>query len=72
LIEAKAIYKSAADAVQQARTYAEMLGLKFAYAINGPDIIEIGQGVKPDVADRLLTPFNHTAPREMSASTHLP
>jgi type I restriction enzyme, R subunit len=41
VVEAKASYKSAADAVQQARAYAEMLGLKFAYATNGRDIIEI-------------------------------
>jgi hypothetical protein len=30
-VEAKAAYKTAADAVQQARSYAKMLGLKFAY-----------------------------------------
>jgi type I restriction enzyme, R subunit len=41
VVEAKASYKTAADAVQQARAYAEMLELKFAYATNGPDIIEI-------------------------------
>jgi type I restriction enzyme, R subunit len=41
VVEAKASYKKAADAVQQARTYAEMLGLKFAYATNGVEIIEI-------------------------------
>jgi type I restriction enzyme R subunit len=41
VVEAKASYKSAADGVQQARIYAEMLGLKFAYATNGKDIIEI-------------------------------
>jgi type I restriction enzyme R subunit len=41
VVEAKADYKTAADAVQQARNYAEMLGLKFAYATNGADIIEI-------------------------------
>jgi type I restriction enzyme R subunit len=41
VVEAKASYKTAADAVQQARFYAEMLGLKFAYATNGTDIIEI-------------------------------
>lgn len=41
VVEAKASYKSAADAVQQARAYAEMLGLNFAYATNGHDIIEI-------------------------------
>jgi type I restriction enzyme, R subunit len=41
VVEAKAIYKTAADAVQQARSYAEMLNLKFAYLTNGHDIIEI-------------------------------
>jgi type I restriction enzyme R subunit len=41
VVEAKASYKTAADAVQQTRSYAEMLGLKFAYATNGQDIIEI-------------------------------
>ncbi len=41
VVEAKAAYKSAADGVQQARRYAEMLNLKFAYATNGHEIIEI-------------------------------
>lgn len=41
VVEAKASYKTATDAVQQARLYAEMLDLKFAYATNGTDIIEI-------------------------------
>jgi type I site-specific restriction endonuclease len=76
--------------VQQARTYAEMLNLKFAYATNGHDIIEIdyftgketqvsdyatpaelwtryqaGQGLaKPDIGERLLTPFNHTVGKD--------
>src|SRR5882672_11570224 len=40
VVEAKASYKSAADALQQAKLYAEMLGLKFAYATNGHEIIE--------------------------------
>src|SRR5256885_8000201 len=40
VVEAKASYKAAADGVQQAKQYAEMLGLKFAYATNGHDIIE--------------------------------
>lgn len=53
VVEAKAAYKTAADAVQQARTYAEMLGLKFAYATNGHDIIEIDYftGKETHVAD---------------------
>jgi type I restriction enzyme R subunit len=41
VIEAKAAYKSAGDGAQQAKQYAEMLGLKFAYATNGHEIIEV-------------------------------
>jgi len=85
VVEAKAIYKSAADGLQQAKDYALMLGLKFAYATNGPEIIEFDaiSGVEgrveryptpaelwerylaaagladPQIAARLLTPFNH-------------
>jgi len=40
VVEAKAAYKTAADGVQQAKQYADMLGLKFAYATNGREIIE--------------------------------
>jgi type I restriction enzyme R subunit len=40
VVEAKAGYKAAADGLQQAKGYAEMLGLKFAYATNGHNIIE--------------------------------
>ena len=40
VVEAKAAYKNAADGLQQAKQYAEMLGLKFAYATNGHNIIE--------------------------------
>jgi type I restriction enzyme R subunit len=38
--EAKSEYKKAADGLQQAKDYAEILGLKFAYASNGKDVIE--------------------------------
>ncbi len=41
VVEAKAAYRSAQDGVQQAREYAEILGLRFAYASNGREIIEI-------------------------------
>lgn len=53
VVEAKASYKVATDAVQQARTYAEMLGLKFAYATNGKEIIEIDylKGTEVRIAD---------------------
>ena len=40
VVEAKASFKSASDGLQQAKAYAEMLGLKFAYATNGHEIIE--------------------------------
>src|SRR4051794_621054 len=40
VVEAKAEYRTAGDALQQAKRYAEMLGLKFAYATNGAEIIE--------------------------------
>ena len=41
VVEAKARYKHAAEGLQQARDYAETLGLKFAYATNGVEIIEV-------------------------------
>jgi len=40
VVEAKASYKTAGDGLQQAKDYAETLGLKFAYATNGAEIIE--------------------------------
>ena len=40
VIEAKADYKMASDGLQQAKDYATMLGLKFAYATNGQEIVE--------------------------------
>jgi type I restriction enzyme R subunit len=40
VVEAKAEYKTAGAGLQQAKEYAEILGLKFAYATNGTSIIE--------------------------------
>ena len=40
VIEAKAAYKNAADGIQQAKEYAVILGLRFAYSTNGHSIIE--------------------------------
>jgi len=40
VVEAKAAYKHYADGLQQAKEYAQMLGLKFAYSTNGHGIIE--------------------------------
>ena len=41
VVEAKARYKTAEAGVQQAKDYAERLKVKFAYASNGREIIEI-------------------------------
>ena len=40
VVEAKAEYKTAGEGLQQAKDYAEILGLKFAYATNGHGIVE--------------------------------
>ncbi len=40
VVEAKVEYKKPADGLQQALNYAEMLGVKFAYASNGHGIVE--------------------------------
>lgn len=40
VVEAKSSYKLPADGLQQAKEYAEILGLKFAYATNGQGVVE--------------------------------
>jgi type I restriction enzyme R subunit len=40
VVEAKSVYKTFGDGLQQAENYAEILGLKFAYATNGHGIVE--------------------------------
>jgi type I restriction enzyme R subunit len=40
VVEAKAAYRLPGDGLQQAKDYAEVLGLKFAYATNGLGIVE--------------------------------
>src|SRR2546426_183758 len=40
IIEAKAAYRNASDGLQQAKEYAQTLGVRFAYATNGKSIIE--------------------------------
>lgn len=40
VVEAKAAYKNPGDGLQQAKEYAEILGLRFAYSTNGHGIIE--------------------------------
>jgi type I restriction enzyme R subunit len=40
VVEAKAAYKEPGDGLQQAKEYAQILGLKFAYSTNGRGIVE--------------------------------
>jgi len=40
VVEAKASYRNPGDGLQQAKDYAETLGLKFAYSTNGHGIVE--------------------------------
>ena len=57
VVEAKAGYKNAAEGLQQAREYAEVLGLKFAYATNGATIIEVDYSTGKETAvDTFPTP----------------
>ncbi|GFO96010.1 type I restriction enzyme, R subunit [groundwater metagenome] len=83
VVEAKSAYKNAGDGLQQAKEYAEILGLKFAYSTNSKGIVEHdfitgkdtdlenfptpdelwirfsrSEGIKPDIAERLLSPCN--------------
>src|SRR5215510_14060088 len=40
VVEAKPAYKNPGDGIQQAKEYAQILGLKFAYSTNGHGIVE--------------------------------
>lgn len=53
VVEAKPSYKNATDGLQQAKDYAEILGLKFAYATNGQNIVEFDfiTGRETEVSD---------------------
>ena len=57
IIEAKVKYKEAADGMQQAKEYAKMLGVKFAYSTNGSDILEFDftTGIEKKI-DKLPSP----------------
>ena len=71
VVEAKEVGLPAETGVQQAREYAEILGLQFAYATNGHRIIEIDYttGTEREV-DRYATPDELFT--RLSAATHLP
>jgi type I restriction enzyme R subunit len=75
VVEAKPGYKSAGDGMQQAKDYAEILGLKFAYATNGESILEFGYltGIErtvdtfpsPDDLWARLRGAAHTSPNDL-------
>jgi len=46
VVEAKPVYMEAGDGLQQAKNYAEMLELQFAYSTNGIGIVEYDFGTK--------------------------
>lgn len=71
VVEAKEIGLPAETGVQQARDYAEILGLKFAYATNGHRIIEIDYtaGTEREV-DRYATPDELFS--RLASAAHLP
>ena len=53
VVEAKARHRRASDGLQQAKDYADILGLKFAYATNGSELIEFDSttGLERDRAE---------------------
>lgn len=53
IVEAKKSYKSAADGMQQAKDYAKILDLKFAYSTNGKEILEFDfiTGIEKKIAE---------------------
>ena len=76
VVEAKAAYKLPSDGLQQAKDYAAILGLKFAYSTNGHGIVEFdfttGQEYQLDAfptppscgnASRLVKRLKTTKPR---------
>jgi type I restriction enzyme R subunit len=71
VVEAKEISLPVETGVQQAREYAQILGLKFAYATNGHRIIEIDYtaGTEREV-DRYATPEELFS--RLTAAAHLP
>ncbi|MBX3276445.1 MAG: DEAD/DEAH box helicase family protein [Acidobacteria bacterium] len=57
VVEAKAAFKAPGDGLQQAKDYAEILGLKFAYSTNGKGIVEFDYTTgKESEIDRFPSP----------------
>jgi type I restriction enzyme R subunit len=61
VVEAKASHKNSGDGLQQAKEYAQVLDLKFAYATNGHGIVEILHAETTAELDASILPSS-TAP----------
>jgi type I restriction enzyme R subunit len=72
VVEAKSVYKTPGEGLQQAKEYAEILGLKFAYATNGHGIVEFDYttGLETEISE-FPTP-NALWERLMTASAMQP
>ena len=66
VIEAKAAYKSPGDGLQQAKEYAEILGLKFAYSTNGHGIVEFDYLYRPGEGTDIIS----NPPRTLGTSSN--
>lgn len=78
IVEAKASYKTAGEGMQQAKDYAEILGLRFAYATNGNEMLEFdfATGIESAITsfprpDELWARLGRSAPLTDAAATHL-
>ncbi len=78
VVEAKKRYRKAADGLPQAKEYAQILGLRFAYATNGSTILEydFGTGFEQTISqfpspDDLWNRLYPTTPVEPAAKTLL-
>ncbi len=59
VVEAKADWQTAGQGIQQAKEYAELLQLKFAYATNGAEIVEFDYFTgKETIVHSYPTPLN--------------
>lgn len=62
VVEAKSAYKKPGDGLQQAKEYAQILGLKFAYSTNGKRIVE------HDFITGKDTDLEHLPPEQLTES----
>jgi type I restriction enzyme R subunit len=73
VVEAKSAYRLPGDGLQQAKVYAEILGVKFAYSTNGHGIVEFdfttGQERRVDASPSRRNCGSASAPAKRSWTT---